>query len=252
MARVGRHPHEADELVREGLQLPDFHDRLLPVECGSSCRHSHADRPARGPRRPEPPPSEPLPARRWLRGSAIGLKPMMRGPFPPVPSHRADRRRRGRSPAAARRARDWPHPAARSWQGRSRPAHRHSCGSGRALPRCRPRTGRSVRRARSASRPIAPVPANRSSTRAPSISSPSMPWARMLNTDSRTRSLVGRVAWPPGGAMLWPLNFPPTMRIVFLLEEFFADRGLHHAGAAPPRCRRAEVHPAGTARKRCG
>ena len=45
----------------------------------------------------------------------------------------------------------------------------------------------------SASRPSAPVPANRSSTLAPSSSKSGMPCARMLKTDSRTRSEVGRV-----------------------------------------------------------
>src|SRR5687767_9375318 len=69
-----------------------------------------------------------------------------------------------------------------------------------------------------ASSPMAPVPAKRSRTRAPSIENPSIPCARMLKIASLTRSDVGRVAWLLGPARPWPLNFPPTMRMARFLQ----------------------------------
>ena len=58
----------------------------------------------------------------------------------------------------------------------------------------------------SASRPIAPEPAKRSSTRAPSIG------PTIANADSRTRSPVGRVTTPFGAAIPWPFREPATIR----------------------------------------
>src|SRR3954451_787354 len=58
--------------------------------------------------------------------------------------------------------------------------------------------------------PSAPDPANRSSTRAPSIT----PIDRSaLNVASRTRSLVGRVVWPAGATRRSPPAVPATTRI---------------------------------------
>ena len=62
----------------------------------------------------------------------------------------------------------------------------------------------------SASMPIAPEPANRSSTVA-SSTTPSEPSA--LNVASRARSLVGRVAWPSGATSRNPPAVPATTRI---------------------------------------
>src|SRR5215469_14878174 len=63
-----------------------------------------------------------------------------------------------------------------------------------------------------ASRPIAPVPAHPSRKVAPSTRAP-----RMLNTVSRSLSLVGRM--PGGGVPLSRrlLNFPEMIRMGFLL-----------------------------------
>jgi hypothetical protein len=58
-----------------------------------------------------------------------------------------------------------------------------------------------------ASIPSAPVPANRSSTRAPSTRSPSIP-----NSPSLTRSLLGRVPAPGTVRSLRPPRRPPTTR----------------------------------------
>ena len=66
----------------------------------------------------------------------------------------------------------------------------------------------------SASRPSAPVPANRSSTRRPANSLPRR-LARMLNTASRTRSAVGRIDSSRGDSSALPRNFPAMMRIYF-------------------------------------
>ena len=60
----------------------------------------------------------------------------------------------------------------------------------------------------SASRPSAPVPANRSTTTRPTIAS-----RRMLKSDSRTRSLVGRVALPFGPSILCPRRSPEMIRM---------------------------------------
>src|SRR5215216_5929199 len=67
----------------------------------------------------------------------------------------------------------------------------------------------------SASRPSAPEPAKASSTRT-SIngevpSARQLAWARMLNSASRARLAVGRVAWPSGAAMARPRCLPPTI-----------------------------------------
>ena len=58
-----------------------------------------------------------------------------------------------------------------------------------------------------ASRPSAPVPANRSRTDASSVLPP-----RMLKIASRTRSAVGRTACPLGVRSRLPRHFPDTMR----------------------------------------
>src|SRR5581483_6921093 len=58
----------------------------------------------------------------------------------------------------------------------------------------------------SASRPIAPEPAYRSRTLAPSTG------PTMLKTFSRTRSEVGRVSRPAGALMVWPLREPAMIR----------------------------------------
>ena len=63
----------------------------------------------------------------------------------------------------------------------------------------------------SASRPSAPEPANKSMTRASSSWNP-IPWRKILNSDSRVRSEVGRVSRPEGANSLRPLQSPPTMR----------------------------------------
>ena len=63
----------------------------------------------------------------------------------------------------------------------------------------------------SASRPSAPDPANKSMTRASSSWNP-IPWRKILNSDSRVRSEVGRVSRPEGADSLRPLQSPPTMR----------------------------------------
>src|SRR5947208_13421331 len=74
---------------------------------------------------------------------------------------------------------------------------------------------------RSASRPSAPEPANRSSTRAPRSGR-----CRMENQASRTRPPLGRTAAPAGGFKRRPLNSPAMMRIIPPLP--------------PPRVRNAE------------
>src|SRR5690348_5680106 len=66
----------------------------------------------------------------------------------------------------------------------------------------------------SASRPKAPVPAKASSTRASSNTgrSAKRPCARMSNSASRTRSLVGRTARPSGARSARPRCLPAMMR----------------------------------------
>jgi hypothetical protein len=61
-----------------------------------------------------------------------------------------------------------------------------------------------------ASMPIAPVPAKRSSTRAPSRRDR---LASEEKTASRTRSVVGRTARPVGARSRRPPAFPATTRI---------------------------------------
>ena len=58
----------------------------------------------------------------------------------------------------------------------------------------------------SASSPIAPEPAYRSSTAAPSTG------PIRLNAVSRTKSEVGRVTSPFGAAIRWPLRLPAMIR----------------------------------------
>jgi hypothetical protein len=62
-----------------------------------------------------------------------------------------------------------------------------------------------------ASTPSAPLPANRSTTRAPTTAA-RLP--RALNTASRTRSVVGRVRAPGGATSVRPRAVPATTRIV--------------------------------------
>src|SRR5580658_534123 len=59
----------------------------------------------------------------------------------------------------------------------------------------------------SASRPSAPLPANRSRQRAPATRAPSQ-----LNSVSRTRSGVGRISGPAAKRSLRPRHVPPMMR----------------------------------------
>lgn len=67
----------------------------------------------------------------------------------------------------------------------------------------------------SASRPSAPVPANKSSTRAPVTGSPNRPPRRRLKRLSRTRSVVGRSCDPalllPTAASFKPRKRPPMI-----------------------------------------
>ena len=67
-----------------------------------------------------------------------------------------------------------------------------------------------------ASSPSAPVPAKRSMTRAPASENLSMPCARMLNRDSRTRSDVGRTVSSFGAAMARPRKRPATILMACL------------------------------------
>src|SRR5215831_16063974 len=66
-----------------------------------------------------------------------------------------------------------------------------------------------------ASIPIAPVPANRSSTRASVTGSP-YECARILNSASRNRSLVGRTESDFGLAIGRERSLPPTTRIILV------------------------------------
>src|SRR6185312_10103203 len=72
-----------------------------------------------------------------------------------------------------------------------------------------------------ASRPSAPLPANRSRTRAPSRASPNM-----LIQASRTRSAVGRTRWSFGISNRRPPNCPATIRIT----ECAVERNVRNAG----------------------
>src|SRR6185295_7680329 len=87
----------------------------------------------------------------------------------------------------------------------------------------------------SASMPMAPVPAKASSTRAPcridAPPAPKSPCARMLNTDSRTRSAVGRKDRPGGAARILPRWLPATTRILVLLADPFPFKLRFHHGA---------------------
>src|SRR4030067_89772 len=78
-----------------------------------------------------------------------------------------------------------------------------------------------------ASRPSAPVPANRSSTLAPSVLLP-----RMLKTASRTRSAVGRTDCPLGERSSRPRHFPDTMR-TFRVRA--CGQGIGDDSCRPPR-----------------
>ena len=64
----------------------------------------------------------------------------------------------------------------------------------------------------SASRPMAPVPAKRSSTRRPSKLAPRR-LARMSKIDSRTRSAVGRIESSEGAIRCLPRKRPAMMRM---------------------------------------
>src|SRR5690348_7207006 len=90
----------------------------------------------------------------------------------------------------------------------------------------------------SASRPMAPDPAYRSSTPAP-VSGPCIA-VTVANTPSRARSLVGRVLVPPGTASRRPLAAPAMIRVTpprtrasRLLQEaglFLVQEGAHLGG----------------------
>src|SRR6516225_660854 len=47
---------------------------------------------------------------------------------------------------------------------------------------------------------------------------------RILNSDSRKRSTVGRMAFDFGAMMARPRSAPPTTRITFLADDVVADR----------------------------
>ena len=66
----------------------------------------------------------------------------------------------------------------------------------------------------SASIAIAPVPENKSNTRAPYMPR----CANTLKMLSRTRSNVGRVSTPLGDFIVWPLAVPPIIRIQSSLD----------------------------------
>src|SRR5204863_8156966 len=77
-----------------------------------------------------------------------------------------------------------------------------------------------------ASRPSAPVPAKASSTGRSAKGSPVVakrPCDRILNKDSRARSLVGRTASPGGATSRRPRCTPPTMRSPRGSEERIFD-----------------------------
>ena len=78
-----------------------------------------------------------------------------------------------------------------------------------------------------ASRPMAPVPANRSSTRALRT------WdAIILKIASRVRSDVGLVLVPRTGRSFLPLNFPPIIRNTVSFTT--GDLGLRRKKTLPP------------------
>src|SRR5205823_4446333 len=80
-----------------------------------------------------------------------------------------------------------------------------------------------------ASRPSAPLPANRSSARAPWVRAPSQ-----LKSVSRTRSGVGRMAAEAGKRSFLPRHAPPMMRSVRArLPDLLADTAPCLAPAAP-------------------
>ena len=80
----------------------------------------------------------------------------------------------------------------------------------------------------SASRPIAPEPANRSSTRAPSTGPDE------ANAASRTRSPVGRVTTPFGAAIPCPLREPATILNVGVSEAPRRPRMASASATSPP------------------
>ncbi len=74
-----------------------------------------------------------------------------------------------------------------------------------------------------ASRARAPLPANASRTMAPDTAlllSFHLPWVSMLNMDSRTASLVGRVIIDGGREIGRPLCLPAIMRITHSWSYF--------------------------------
>src|SRR5690606_26760774 len=80
----------------------------------------------------------------------------------------------------------------------------------------------------SASRPSAPEPANRSSTRASARSC----WSALIHA-SRTRSVVGRVRSPGGAAMLWPRHWPAMILTPSLGGAHVHESCLQAFGAVP-------------------
>lgn len=99
------------------------------------------------------------------------------------------------------------------------------------------RTAREAPRDR-ASKASAPVPANRSSTRAPPVLSP-----RISNIASLTRSAVGLTARPPGVRIRLPRHTPATMRTAGLRERGKPDLSGVRKNREHEDFRRHPLHP---------